>query len=261
MLDDPVGALVRAAEAGIELIVSVVDVAEHPERTFELLPAWCAEAAERLSAAGEGRAVPEVRLVVGSHPHNAKSFDAATRAVVRESAARPEVGGIGETGLDYFYDLSPRDAQREAYRESLGMAQELGLAAVVHLRDAHEEGLGILRETGVPAAGCVIHCFTEGPELAARFLALGCYISFAGPLTFKRSEAIRRAALEVPLSRIIVETDSPFLTPEPYRGHQNEPALSVITAQRLAELKGVTLAEIEAASLANARRLFGSERP
>jgi len=260
MLDDPVGALVRAADAGIELVVSVVDVQEDPERTFVLLPDWLATAATILDACGAGVRVPEVRLVVGSHPHNAAAFDASAQQAVRELAVRPGVGGIGETGLDYFYDHSPRDAQREAFATSLDIASEQGLAAVVHLRDAHDEGLGILRDHGLPAEGCVIHCFTEGPELAVRFLELGCFISFAGPLTFKRSEAIRQAALEVPLDRILVETDSPFLAPEPYRGHKNEPALSVLTAQRLAELKGVSLAEIEAASLGNARRIFGSER-
>jgi len=126
----------------------------------------------------------------------------------------------------------------------------------IHLREAHEEGLKIIEESGPPPAGCIIHCFTEGPELAQRFLDLGCFISFAGPVTFKKGDAVREAARIVPLDRLLVETDCPFLAPHPYRGRPNEPAFAVLNAAAVAEAKGLPHGEVAQAALANARELF-----
>ena len=257
MLDDPVRALADAAEAGLAMVVTVADVTEDAPRTFDSYKTWRAQAAELLETRGSDYAVPEIRIVVGAHPHNAKDFDWAAMGRLRVLSGCSAVGAIGEMGLDYHYDHSPRDEQRRVFRDCLGFARTAGLAAVVHLREAHDEGLEILREVGVPDAGCVIHCFTEGPELVQRFLELGCYISFAGPTTFKRAEAIRESAALVPLDRLLVETDSPFLAPEPYRGRTNEPAFTVITAARIAEVKGIDSREVAAATLRNARRVFG----
>ncbi|MHB1017857.1 MAG: TatD family hydrolase [Coriobacteriia bacterium] len=255
MLDDPVAALVRASRAGIALVATVVDLTESPETTLDGLAGWLARAAEHLSA--EGRQVPEVRIIAGWHPHNASGGNAALLERLRELAGDPRVGGLGELGLDYHYDHSPRDDQREWFGRHLRLAHEVGLPVEIHLREAHDEGLAILREVGTPEAGCIIHCFSEGPELAERFLELGCHISFAGPVTFKRSDALREAARIVPLDRLLVETDCPFLAPQPYRGRPNEPAFSVLNAATIAEVKGISPAEVATAALGNARELFG----
>lgn len=255
MLEDPAAALVRASRAGIALVATVVDLTESPEATLGGLEGWMSAAGRYLEP--EGLAVPEVRLIVGWHPHNASAGDDALFARLRELAADPRVGGFGELGLDFHYDHSPRDDQRAWFRRHLELAREVGLPVEIHLREAHDEGLALLREVGVPEAGCIIHCFTEGPELAERFLELGCHISFAGPVTFKKAEALREAARIVPLDRLLVETDCPFLAPHPYRGRPNEPAFAVLNAATVADVKGVAHAEVAAAALENARTLFG----
>jgi TatD DNase family protein len=254
MLDDPVAALVRAAHARIALVATVVDLTEDPERTFSGLDGWVHEAQTHLDA--DGLTVPDVSLIAGWHPHNAKEGDDALLERLRELAGDPRLGAFGELGLDYHYDHSPRDAQRAWFREHLALAHEVGLPVEIHLREAHEEGLEIIEEVGPPPAGCVIHCFTEGPDLAQRFLDLGCLISFAGPVTFKKADTVREAARIVPLDRLLVETDCPFLAPHPYRGRPNEPAFAVLNAAAVADAKGVPHAEVASAALANARRLF-----
>lgn len=255
MLDDPIAALVRAARAGIAFVATVVDLTESPEATLDGLAGWTSAA--RVLLEPEGLSVPEVRLVVGWHPHNASEGNEALFTRLRELALDPRVGGLGELGLDFHYDHSPRDDQRAWFRRHLELAQEVGLPVEIHLREAHDEGLALLRDVGAPEAGCIIHCFTEGPELAARFLEFGCYISFAGPVTFKKAEALREAARIVPLDRLLVETDCPFLAPHPYRGRQNEPAFAVLNAAAVADVKGIPHAEVAAAALGNARSLFG----
>jgi TatD DNase family protein len=258
MLDDPSGALERAAMSRVDLVMTVVDATEAPEATFEAMPGWLAEAASRLADWEiPDTSPPEVRIILGVHPHNAKDFSDEVGARMVAFAEDPIVSGIGEIGLDYFYDYSPRGDQRRAFRTQLALARRLGLPAVVHLRDAHEEGYAILAEESLPEKGCVLHCFTEGPEVAQRFLDLGCHISFAGPVTFKKNDALREAAKLVPLDRILVETDAPFMSPEPYRGRTNEPAWCVLATQRIAEVKGLPVAEVASAAMANARRLFG----
>lgn len=254
MLDDPVAALVRAAHAGIALVATVVDLTEDPEITFNGLDGWLRDAQARLDT--EGSTVPDVRLVVGWHPHNAKEGDDALLERLRDLAGDPRVGAFGELGLDYHYDYSPRDTQRAWFRAHLALAHEVGLPVEIHLREAHEEGLEIIEEIGPPPAGCIIHCFTEGPGLAQRFLDLGCFISFAGPVTFKNADAVREAARIVPLDRLLVETDCPFLAPHPYRGRPNEPAFAVLNAAAVADAKGVPHAEVARSALTNARQLF-----
>ena len=254
MLDDPVAALARAARAGVVLIATVVDLTEDPERTLDGLDGWCRAAADELEA--EGLDAPEVRLIVGWHPHNAKGGSDALYHRLRDLAADPRVAAFGELGLDFHYDHSPRDVQRAWFRQHLELAHEVGLPVEVHLREAHDEGAALLEDLGVPSAGCVIHCFTEGPGLARRFVELGCYISFAGPVTFKKADAIRDAVRVVPLDRLLVETDCPFLAPDPHRGRRNEPAFAVLNAEAVAAARSVEPAEIAEAALGNARRLF-----
>jgi TatD DNase family protein len=257
MLEDPVAALVRAAKAGIALVATVVDLTESPETTLDGLEAWLAAASFAL--APDGLTAPEVRLVVGWHPHNAKEGDDELFARLRGLVADPRVGALGELGLDFHYDHSPREDQRGWFRSQLALAHEVGLPVEIHLREAHAEGLALLAEVGTPPAGCVIHCFTEGPALAERFLELGCHISFAGPVTFKKADELREAARLVPLERLLIETDCPFLAPHPYRGRRNEPAFSVLNAAAVAEARGIAPAEVATAALGNARRLFGRE--
>lgn len=259
MLEDPVGALVRAARAGVALVATVVDLTESPETTLEGIDLWLDEAASRLGP--EGLTPPEVRLVAGWHPHNAKAGTPELLGRLRRLCRDDErIAAIGEAGLDFHYDHSPREAQRAAFRAHLDLAHEVGLPVIVHLREAHEEGMATLAEVGVPEAGCVIHCFTEGPALAARFVEMGCHVSFAGPVTFPKAHAVREAAAAVPLSRLLVETDCPFLAPHPYRGRTNEPALVVLNAAAVADARGETVADLAAATLENARLLFARRR-
>ena len=256
MLEDPARALANAALAGIALVATVVDLSED-ERTFSQLDGWLASAAEMLSADGHvGVELPEVCIVVGAHPHNASEFTPTIAARMREVARLPRVSAFGELGLDFHYDNSPRDVQRAAFRDQLSMAHELDMPVVVHLREAHDDGLAILREQGLPTAGCIIHCFTEGAAMAERFLEAGCTISFAGPVTFKKAVALREAAKITPLDRLLVETDCPFLAPEPFRGRKNEPAFTVLTAAAVAAAKGISTSEVAMAALANARKLY-----
>lgn len=255
MLEDPVAALVNAAKAGIALVATVVDLSEEPEVTLDGLRGWLDAADEQLAPLG--LAAPEVPLIVGWHPHNAKEGSDELFTRLRALAADPRVAALGELGLDFHYDHSPRDTQHTWFRQHLELAHEVGLPVEVHLREAHDEGLALLAEVGVPEAGCVIHCFTEGPELAERFLELGCHISFAGPVTFAKADQLREAARVVPLNRLLVETDCPFLAPHPYRGRKNEPALAVLNAEAVARAKDIAPAEVATAALANARALFG----
>jgi TatD DNase family protein len=262
MIADPAGALARAARARVTLVCAVVDLTEKPGVTFDGLADWREIADEELAGQPGGPFVaPEVRLIVGVHPHNASAYDAAMQETLREAALSPyaaPVAGLGELGLDFHYDHSPREAQRDAFRRQLALAHELGLPVTVHLRAAHDEGLAILQECGVPAAGCVIHCFTEGPDVAESFLALSeaVVISFAGPVTFAKAEQVRDALRVIPLDRMLLETDSPFLAPAPYRGEPNEPAFTVLNAAKVAEVLGLDPAEVASRCLDNARRVF-----
>jgi TatD DNase family protein len=262
MLDDPGLALARAARAGVGFIATIADASEDASRTFEELPAWLASASDLLSEAGfADTPLPRVRVVVGVHPHNAKDFNAQVEAELQRLASHALTSAIGEIGLDYHYDHSPREVQRQVFRRQLTIARELDLAAVVHLREAHEDGKAIMRDVGLPDAGCVLHCYNLGPELLGEFLELGCTVSFAGPVTFKKADEVRAAAAIVPIERILTETDCPFMAPEPFRGRTNEPALVAFTAARIADCRGETPESFARSSFANALRLFDRPRP
>jgi TatD DNase family protein len=170
-------------------------------------------------------------------------------------ARRPRVVGVGETGLDYHYEHSPRDTQIAAYHRFAALARAAGLPLVSHVRDAHGDAAEVLRAENVGAAG-VIHCFTGGVDEARVYLDLGHSLSFSGILTFKNADAIRAAAAFAPLDRILIETDSPYLAPIPYRGKRNEPAFVAETLKVLAGLRNLPVADVDAATTANARRLF-----
>ena len=258
MLDDPAGALERAAVAGVMFIATVADVTEAPLGTFDALGSWIDDAKERMELWGVPHPeVPTMRIIVGVHPHNAKGYTPEIAETLVQLASDPRVGAIGEIGLDFHYDHSPRDHQRRAFEAQLALADKLGLPVAIHLREAHEEGIAILRDHGVPKAGCIIHCFTEGPKTAEMLLEMGCHISFAGPVTFAKADIIRQAVEVVPLDRLLAETDSPFMTPVPHRGRSNEPAWVTFTIEALAEIKGLSPADVASATLANARRVLG----
>ena len=198
-----------------------------------------------------------IYTTVGVHPHEARLFDEELGARLKDLSQHPKVIAWGEIGLDYHYDNSPRDIQREAFRTQLRMARERGLTISIHTREAEADTLTILDEEWTGAGlGGVIHCFTGTRNFAEAAVERGFLISFSGVVTFKKSEDIRETARSLPLDRILIETDSPFLAPVPYRGRRNEPAYVVETAKSLAELRGTTTVEIGRETSGNFRRLF-----
>lgn len=200
---------------------------------------------------------PDVLTTVGTHPHQAhEELDVPLGEIVR-LARHPKCVGIGEAGLDYFYRKSPPEAQAAGFRLHIAAARETGLPLVIHTRDADADTARILEEEMARGAfSAVLHCFTGGAGLARRALALGLYVSFSGVITFKKSEALRAVAAEVPLDRLLVETDAPFLAPEPYRGKRNEPSYVPFTAAALAKVKGVSADAIAAHTTDNFHRLY-----
>jgi TatD DNase family protein len=199
----------------------------------------------------------DVWCSVGIHPHEAESEPDAGPARLVELAQHPKVVGIGEAGLDYFYEHSPRERQKEVFRRHIEAARLSGLPLIVHSRDADEDTVALLEE-GAAKGGLtgVIHCFSSTEFLAERALALGFYISLSGIVTFRKAESLRAIAKVVPADRLLVETDSPYLAPMPFRGKRNEPAFVVHTAALLAELRGTEPGELARQTTANFHRLF-----
>ncbi|SDB49131.1 TatD family hydrolase [Belnapia rosea] len=202
---------------------------------------------------------PDVWGTVGVHPHNAGEPEGLpTVEEIAALADHTRIIGIGESGLDYFYDKSPRDLQAEGFRRHIRAARMTGLPIAIHARQADDDIVRILREereSGGPF-DFLLHCFSSGAELARQAVAMGGYISFSGILTFPKSQEIRAIAAELPSERLLVETDSPYLAPAPLRGKRCEPAYVAHTARVLAETRGITQAEVEALTTANFRRLF-----
>ena len=194
---------------------------------------------------------------VGIHPHNAGERPAPSVEELLCEADHPRIIGLGESGLDYFYDKAPRPAQQEGFRAHIAAARQSGLPLVVHARDADADIATILEaEYAAGAFPFLLHCFSSGAELARRAVALGGYLSFSGMLTFPKSDAIRAIAAETPIERLLVETDSPYLAPVPHRGKRCEPGYVAHTAAKLAEVRGLALPELAARTTANFRRLF-----
>src|SRR5262249_8964873 len=194
---------------------------------------------------------------VGIHPHDATTADDTALDTLRDLAGRAGVVALGETGLDYYYEHSPRAAQLDAFARTAALARDLALPLVVHVRDAHADALGVLRSEPPGAAGGVIHCFTGGVSDVGPYLDLGLHLSLSGIVTFRNAEALREAARAIPLDRLLVETDSPYLAPVPNRGKRNEPAHVRLVADALADIRGEPLDVLAEATTANALRLFG----
>ncbi len=210
------------------------------------------DASESAKAIEEARTHPgRVWATVGLHPHDAShGVDGVVPLV-----DAPEVVAVGECGLDYHYDHSPREVQREAFAAQVGLAHERRLPLVIHTREAWDDTFAILGAEGIPE-GTVFHCFTGGPDEARRALDGGAYLSFSGIVTFKGAGDVRQAAALAPLDRVLVETDAPFLTPEPHRGKPNAPAFVPLVGAAVARAKGVTPEEVEAATTGNAEAVF-----
>jgi TatD DNase family protein len=204
-------------------------------------------------AAAEG----DVYAAVGVHPHDVAGMSEADWTELDGLARAARVVGIGETGLDYHYDHSPRDVQQRAYERFIALARAVGRPVISHVRDAHDDAARILRDAGAAEVGGVIHCFTGGVAEARRYLDLGHHLSFSGILTFKNAQPIRDAAAFAPAERILIETDAPYLAPIPHRGKRNEPSYIVETLRVLAEVRGAAIADVEAVTTENTRRLFG----
>jgi TatD DNase family protein len=236
----------RAREAGVRAILNVGTGDPH---------AGNFERAVALAEKYEG-----VHAAVGVHPHDAKLYDDVAERLLLDFVRSKRVVALGEIGLDYHYDNSPREVQREVFARQLRLALAEGLPVIIHSRDADEDTLTVLRSEYEGAGrGGVMHCFGGGPALAEGALGLGFYISFAGNVTFKKAMALREVARTVPLERLLVETDCPYLAPVPLRGRRNEPAFVVETARLLADLRGVTHEELGRITSENFSRLFGVE--
>ncbi len=200
---------------------------------------------------------PQLFFTVGTHPHNAAVEPDTSVDALLTLCDHPRCVAIGEAGLDYFYDKSPRDVQQRVFRTHIAAARASGLPLVIHARDADDDMIAILREEHEKGAfGAILHCFSSTAELAAVGVALGFHISFSGMLTFRRSEALREIAATIPQDRLLVETDAPYLAPEPFRGKRNEPAHVTHTAAVLARIRGVEPDAMAAITTANAERVF-----
>lgn len=216
---------------------------------------------EKVQASSER--YPQVFHTVGVHPHEAQSMTSDSIEVLRKAARHPKCKAIGEIGLDYYYDNSPREIQRQQLQAQLDLAAELGLPVVIHTRDAEEDQLKALQEhvarlsPDAQKNPGVIHCFTGTQSFGQACIDLGFSISFSGILTFKTAEALRECARSFPLDRILVETDSPFLAPIPHRGKKCEPVMVIHTAQKIADVRGISLEELAEATFQNTCRVFG----
>jgi TatD DNase family protein len=204
---------------------------------------------------------PEVYCSIGIHPHDADQHEDITEEELLAEASHPRVIGIGETGLDYFYEHSPRDVQKELFRRHIRVGRLLGLPVIVHSRDADEDTVSILRQSYEEAPfKFLIHCFSSSRHLAEESLKIGGYISASGIITFKKSQLLRDSFATVPLERLLVETDAPYLAPEPYRGKPCEPAYTIHTARKLAEIKSVSFETLAEATTQNFFALFDKAR-
>lgn len=199
---------------------------------------------------------PQIYAVVGVHPHDAKQLDQNTLDELIKLAREPKVVAIGEIGLDFYRDLSPRDVQRQAFVQQIKLAQELGKPIVIHDRDAHQEVLDTIRREKAGSNGGILHCYSGHLPLAIDLMKEGFHISFAGPVSFKNGRKAQEVAVHIPLDRLLIETDCPYLTPEPLRGKPNEPAYVVHVAQAIAQLRRKSVEEIVYLTSRNANQVY-----
>ena len=258
--EDRVEVLKRASEAGIDSVIVIGYDAPSCHRAIEVVREFGVEKGQERDSVTESRRRGaskshgvQLFATAGVAPHHVLETNESDLASVRNMLSEEVVVAVGEIGLDYHYDMPP-DKQRELFAHQLEWAVEFQLPVVIHSREAEDDVLSSLREKKCSRG--VIHCFTEGPNMARGAVKLGFYVSFAGILTFKNAHELRAIAAEVPLERILIETDSPFLAPVPYRGKRNEPAFVVEVARTIAELHGISLEEVGRITSENTRRLF-----
>ena len=233
--------IARAREAGVDTIIAV---------------GGAGEISSNDDAVALADSYANVYATVGMHPHDAKEVGAAVLGKLRNLTGHSKVIAVGETGLDYYYSHSPHDVQRRVFTDFIQLARETELPLIVHERDAAKDAAELLRSEGVGVRG-VIHCFTGGYQSARTYLDLGFYLSFTGIITFKNAGALRDVLRQVPLERMFVETDSPYLTPVPYRGKRNEPAYVKLVAETVAKVKNLPLEEVARSTTQNVKDLFG----
>ena len=244
---DRAAVISRAQEAGVTQMITIGGSLEASRRALALAQEY-----------------PFLYAAVGIHPHNAVDLNGAALAELRELAQQPKVVAVGEIGLDFYRDLSPRDVQRRAFQAQLAWAAKMSKPVVIHDRDAHQEVLEILADWAAgqarsPLAGRlgVLHTFSGDLPMAERAIELGFYLSISGPVTYQNARDLPEVVRSVPLERLMVETDCPWLAPHPHRGKRNEPAYVRLVAEQIAALRGIELAKVAQATTANARRLFG----
>jgi len=229
----------RALDQGIENIVTIGIDKEECEQAIKLSATY-----------------PFIYVALGLHPHNAKKSDNKLFDFIKENARHKKVVALGEMGLDFFKNWSPRNDQIKCFHDQLALARELKLPAIIHDRDAHEETLSILREERAWESGGVIHCFSGDFKMAAACIDMGFFISIPGTITFKNASILQDVVMKVPLESILIETDAPFLAPVPFRGKRNEPAYVRYVAEMIAEIKKVPLETVALVTTINAKRLF-----
>ena len=229
----------RAKESGVEYVFTVGTEKKDWKRALEIAESH-----------------PSIYAILGVHPHNAKEIDHQTYSMLRELCRNEKVKAYGEIGLDFFRNFSPRDLQLMRFREQIGLAKELGLPVVIHDREAHHETLEILKSERAKDCGGIIHCFSGDYGMAKVCMDMGFYISIPGSVTFKNAESFREVVKRIPLDSLLVETDAPFLTPVPFRGKRNEPSYVRYTAQRMAEVKNISLEKVAEVTTQNAMRVY-----
>jgi len=230
----------RALEAKVEKMVVIGFDRKTIERTMELIEQY-----------------DFVYGVIGWHPVDAIDCTQEDLEWIEELAAHPKIVGIGETGLDYYWDKSPNDVQQALFRKQIQLAQKIDLPIIIHNRDATGDVVNILREENAASVGGVMHCFSGSVETARECIAMNFMISLGGPVTFKNARLPKEVATDIPLEHLMIETDAPYLAPHPYRGKRNEPAFVPLVAEEIARLKGLTIEEIAQATTDNAKKFFG----
>ncbi|MCT4508586.1 MAG: TatD family hydrolase [Tepidibacter sp.] len=193
---------------------------------------------------------------VGVHPHDVEDMDKGSIEVLRELAKNKKVVAIGEIGLDYYYDNSPRDLQKKWFEEQIKLANQLKLPIIIHDRDAHQDTLDIIKRTKNEEIGCVLHCYSGNVELAKEYIKMGCMISIAGPATFKNNKKTKEVIKEIPLENLLIETDSPYLTPHPHRGKRNDSSYVRYIAETIAIEKGISYEKVCEVTKENGKRFF-----
>lgn len=229
----------RAKESGVEFIFTVGTEKKDWKRALEI-----------------ANVHSSIYAILGVHPHNTKEIDDQTYSILKDLCRNEKVKAYGEIGLDFFRNLSPREIQLKRFREQIGLARELRLPIVIHDREAHQETLEILKSERAKDCGGIIHCFSGDEKMARECMEMGFYISIPGSITYKNANRFREIVRNLPLESLLVETDAPFLTPEPFRGKRNEPSYVRYTAQKVAEIKKVSFEKVAEVTMNNALRVY-----